>query len=189
MSDVTASYGTPLNFIVFLGIFIHNWQPFMSEVLYLHQTFTDCVFNQNTLFCVKCNCMLWKVLWFNCVWNVLNSSKFNRLCIMCREALYLKLSYHIKPLLKKTISPVMSILYIFYYFIVVSMLNHQMEPFFDWWKYFSFRTYLLRYFRSTKLHQFTVDLNKKLNYSCLIYSTTIFLPQFSPIIIIIVKLV
>ena len=40
---VTASYGTPLDFVVFLRIFMYNWQPFMSEVLYLHQTFTDCV--------------------------------------------------------------------------------------------------------------------------------------------------
>ena len=39
-----ASYGTSFDFIVFLGIFIHNnCQAFMSEVLCLHQTFTDCV--------------------------------------------------------------------------------------------------------------------------------------------------
>ena len=30
----------------FLGIFMHNWRSFMSEVLYLRQTFTDYVSNQ-----------------------------------------------------------------------------------------------------------------------------------------------
>ena len=31
------------NYVVFfLRIFIHNWRPFMSEALYLHQTFTNC---------------------------------------------------------------------------------------------------------------------------------------------------
>ena len=30
---------------VFSGIFIHHWWPFMSKVLYLHQTFTECVSN------------------------------------------------------------------------------------------------------------------------------------------------
>ena len=34
----------------FLGIFIHYWRPFMSEVLYLHQTFTDCMSRQYTHF-------------------------------------------------------------------------------------------------------------------------------------------
>ena len=44
MLDVTASYGTSLEFIAFfLGIFIHNWRSFMSDLLYLHQTFTSCV--------------------------------------------------------------------------------------------------------------------------------------------------
>ena len=40
----------PLILLRFLGIFIHYWQPFMSEVLYLHQTFTDCMSNQYTHF-------------------------------------------------------------------------------------------------------------------------------------------
>ena len=31
-----------------LGIFIHLLRPFMSEPLYLHQTFTDCMSNYNT---------------------------------------------------------------------------------------------------------------------------------------------
>ena len=49
MSDVTAIL--PFNFITFLGIFIHYyWQLFMSEVLYFHQIFTDCVSNQYTHF-------------------------------------------------------------------------------------------------------------------------------------------
>ena len=33
MPDVTASYGRPFDFIAFLGIFIHFWRPFMSELL------------------------------------------------------------------------------------------------------------------------------------------------------------
>ena len=43
MSDVTASYGRSFDFIAFLYIFIHNWRAFMSQVLNLHQTFTDYV--------------------------------------------------------------------------------------------------------------------------------------------------
>ena len=47
MPDVTASYGTSLVFIAFfLDIFIYFWGPFMSELLYLHQIFIDCVSNQ-----------------------------------------------------------------------------------------------------------------------------------------------
>ena len=33
----------PLILMFFLGIFIHNWRAFMSEVLCQDQTFTDCV--------------------------------------------------------------------------------------------------------------------------------------------------
>ena len=40
-----------LNLFRFLGIFIHYYWPFMSKLLYLHQTFPDCVFNQYR--CVK----------------------------------------------------------------------------------------------------------------------------------------
>ena len=43
MLDVAVSYGTPIGFITFLSIFIHNSRAFVSEVLYLHQTSTDCV--------------------------------------------------------------------------------------------------------------------------------------------------
>ena len=44
MPDVTASYEKPFDFIAFfLGIFIHNFRAFVSGVLYLQQTFTDCV--------------------------------------------------------------------------------------------------------------------------------------------------
>ena len=46
MSDVTASYGALLDFIAFLGIFILYLRPFMSEILYLLQTSTDCMSNQ-----------------------------------------------------------------------------------------------------------------------------------------------
>ena len=46
MPDVTASYGKPLNFITFFfAHFEHYSRIFMSEVPYLQQTFTDCVFN------------------------------------------------------------------------------------------------------------------------------------------------
>ena len=41
----------PLILLRFLGIFIQNWQEFMFEVLYLHQTFTDCVSS-------------WKTFWY-----------------------------------------------------------------------------------------------------------------------------
>ena len=37
-------------YYVFVYFFIHFWQTFMSEVLYLHQNFTNCVFNQYTYF-------------------------------------------------------------------------------------------------------------------------------------------
>ena len=46
MLDVTASYEMPLNFITFFANFAHNWRSFMPEVLYLHQAFADCVYNQ-----------------------------------------------------------------------------------------------------------------------------------------------
>ena len=49
MPGVTVSYGMPFDFIaLFLGIFIHFvlLTIYMSELLYLHQTFTDCVPNQ-----------------------------------------------------------------------------------------------------------------------------------------------
>ena len=43
MPDEAASYEMPLYFVAFLGFFT----PFMSEVEYIHQTFTDCVSNQS----------------------------------------------------------------------------------------------------------------------------------------------
>ena len=46
MSDVTDSYGMFLDLLHVLGIFKHYCRPFMSKVLYLHQTFTDCVSKQ-----------------------------------------------------------------------------------------------------------------------------------------------
>ena len=50
MPDVTANYGTPFDCIAFFGIFIHYYWPFMSELLYPHQTFTGCISNQYTHF-------------------------------------------------------------------------------------------------------------------------------------------
>ena len=46
MSDVTASYGTPCDFIALLGIFILYYLPIMPKLFYLHQKFADCVSNQ-----------------------------------------------------------------------------------------------------------------------------------------------
>ena len=48
MPDVTASYGTPFDFISFFSVFIHYWRAFMIEVSYLHQTFTDYMFDWYT---------------------------------------------------------------------------------------------------------------------------------------------
>ena len=46
MLDVTASYGVLFDFIVFLGILTHYIiDDNLFELLYLHQTFTDCVSN------------------------------------------------------------------------------------------------------------------------------------------------
>ena len=39
--------GRSLNSLSFLGIVIHYWRPFMSELLYLNQTFTDFMSNFN----------------------------------------------------------------------------------------------------------------------------------------------
>ena len=43
MLDISVSYGIPIDFIAFLGIFIYNLRPFVSELLYLNQNFTNCV--------------------------------------------------------------------------------------------------------------------------------------------------
>ena len=49
LPDITTSFGKSVDFISFFGyILIHYWWPFMSELLYLHQTFTDCVSYQFT---------------------------------------------------------------------------------------------------------------------------------------------
>ena len=48
------------------GIFIYYSRPFMSEVLYIHQTFTDCMSNQHTFLYVDMPDVassLWMVLW------------------------------------------------------------------------------------------------------------------------------
>ena len=50
MSEVTGSYEKPLDIIAVFGYF-YKWRPlFMSELLYLHQTFTDCACNSFTHF-------------------------------------------------------------------------------------------------------------------------------------------
>ena len=40
---MTASYGTPFDFIAIFGYYHSLYLPFVSELLYLPQTFTDCV--------------------------------------------------------------------------------------------------------------------------------------------------
>ena len=46
----------PLILLRLFGIFIHNnWRPFMSEVFYLHKTFTDYVSDQLTHFGMSTN--------------------------------------------------------------------------------------------------------------------------------------
>ena len=55
--------------LCFLGIFKHYWRSFMSELLYLHQTFTDYVSNQYTHFGLL-TCQMWlqvmkcSLIWF-----------------------------------------------------------------------------------------------------------------------------
>ena len=88
---------SPLILLLLLGIFIHNWRSFLSEVMYLHQTLTECVsdwFTYISMLICQCACRSWKVLWFNCVfgnfhillyiymfWNVITSSNLYRLCV------------------------------------------------------------------------------------------------------------
>ena len=50
MPDVTTSYGMPFNFIQFFANSTQNCRIFLSEVLYLQQTFIDCVCYQYTHF-------------------------------------------------------------------------------------------------------------------------------------------
>ena len=54
----------------FLGIFYTLWRPYMSELLYLHKL-SQIMWLINVHILVnqyaKCECSLWKVLWFNCV--------------------------------------------------------------------------------------------------------------------------
>ena len=45
MPDVTVCYGTTLDLVVFERFYIYNLRWFMSDVLYLHQTFTDYVYD------------------------------------------------------------------------------------------------------------------------------------------------
>ena len=69
MSEVTANYGTLIDFIALFGCFHVNYlRPFIFKVLYLHQIFTDCVSIQYTHFDMQIcqmNYKLRKVLWFN----------------------------------------------------------------------------------------------------------------------------
>ena len=47
MSDVTANYGIPLDFITLFANFAQNWRIIMSEVFHLHQTLINYAFDVN----------------------------------------------------------------------------------------------------------------------------------------------
>ena len=80
--------GLPVAFLVFFHI--NNWRLFMFKVLYLHHSFTDCVFNQYTHYVILIFQMWLQVMegflvklatFFNFnVWYVLSSSNFHKLC-------------------------------------------------------------------------------------------------------------
>ena len=61
---------------IFVRIFIHNWQSFMSEVLYLYQTFISYVYNPiinvNVIILIcqhtRCDSMLWRLIILRCYW-------------------------------------------------------------------------------------------------------------------------
>ena len=48
----------PFILLLFLGIFIHEWQAFVSELLYLHKTFTSCMSYQYAHFGLS-TCQMW----------------------------------------------------------------------------------------------------------------------------------
>ena len=51
MPDVTVNYDTFPNFTGFLGTFLYNCRPCISpKVFYIHQTFTNYVYDKYTYF-------------------------------------------------------------------------------------------------------------------------------------------
>ena len=66
MSDVTAIYGTPLDFIVFFWIFSYNFDDYLclNYCILTKLSQIACLINIHILVCqlAKCDCWLWKVL-------------------------------------------------------------------------------------------------------------------------------
>ena len=80
MPDVTARYVNSLDFIVFFGHFHTSFTTiFMSQLLYLHQTFTDCVSNWYPHFGFQTFQIWLQVLWFS-LRRFIASSNFYKLC-------------------------------------------------------------------------------------------------------------
>ena len=76
---MTANYGAFPDFIAFFGNSTHYHRPFMSEVLYLHQIFTDCVSNQYLMKLIStCHSAYMKVKDLNFISNTPND-KFKQL--------------------------------------------------------------------------------------------------------------
>ena len=67
--------------VFFFLIFIHNWRPFMPEVLYLHQTFTDYVSVWYSQFGMPI-CLLVIILHNSMLHTCLN---FQKLCVFNRS--------------------------------------------------------------------------------------------------------
>ena len=65
MSEVTNAH----DLIAFYGYFhVHYYRPFMSKLL--HQTFVSIINTQIFIYqYAKCDCKLWKILWFNWVFG------------------------------------------------------------------------------------------------------------------------
>ena len=92
MPDVTASYGNPFDFITFSGILIHYYWPFMSELLFLHQTFTNYISYQYwyvkllRFFCEFCtkltNIHVWSIV------SLPNFHRYNTHILICWHARY-----------------------------------------------------------------------------------------------------
>ena len=59
MTDVTANYGTTFDFIAFFGYF---YIKFTSILVYLHQTFTDCISDQYKHFSMSTNQKLLQII-------------------------------------------------------------------------------------------------------------------------------
>ena len=68
MPDLTASYGTPLILLRLFGYF-HDDHSCLNYYIFIKLLQIICLINLHILVCqnAKCDCKLWKILWFNCV--------------------------------------------------------------------------------------------------------------------------